>query len=787
MFKNYLLSALRSILVQKMYSTLNIVGLAVGIAAFILIALFVQYEFSYDTYHNNYDRIYRLVRDGRTVTPPPLGQALADNMTQVEAVARIIRDDNTLVSREGNHFMESDFYWAGPELFKIFTIPFVDGDPETALTEPNSIVISESIAAKYFGDEQPLGNVLKINDEEGYKVTGVFADMPANSHFVMDVIVPFKDYFKSGVADITNWQSNYTYTYFLLREGADPDVLEAEIHRIIEEPIFEKFGVPEPWPQMYFAQPITDIHLKSLHVQEISTNNDMKYILLFSSIALLILFIACINYINLATARSVRRGREVGMRKVVGAKRFQLVQQFMGESFSLILLAMCLGLVIVNLILPAFNNLVERQLSMLSMTEPLFLSGLVLTLICVSLLAGGYPAINISSYKPIMVLKGAFAKSSKAKGLRNILVLFQFSITIALFVCTFTINAQLDFVNNYDVGYEKQNVINLTIRDSEVRKNIETIKAELLQNRDVEGVAASHRLPNNIDGFTVRVLNPELPEQETTIFYNMTDYDFADLYGIDIVEGRNFSREYGADAEGAFLVNEAAVKAAGWDVPMEHSLTHWSGETGPIVGVMKNFHLQSLHSPIEPLYFFLAPQSFSNISIKTSGDNLPSTIEHIRGIMEKFSPNFPFEYSFFDEEYSKAYHPEQQMVSIFSWFSALAILVACLGLFGLTAFSAQQRTKEIGIRKVLGASVGKITLLLSREFVRWVVLANLIALPIAWWLMDEWLSNFVQRIYLDVMPFIGAGMTALVIAWLTVTTQAIRAARVRPVLALKYE
>jgi putative ABC transport system permease protein len=785
MFKNYLMTALRNINRQKMYSALNIIGLAVGLAAFILIALYVQNELSFDKYHENSDRIYRLVREGRTLTPPPLGQALADNFAEVEAVARIIQDKNTLVSRGDSHFLENEFYWAGPEIFKIFTIPFVHGNPDVALRDPSSIVISQSTAMKYFGDENPLGKILNINDKMDYKVTGVFEDMPANSHFVMDVIVPFADYFKLGNADITKWTSNYVYTYILLREGADPVALDSEIHRVIEVPLFEKFGLPKPWPHMYFTQPMLDIHLNSHNMQEISVNNDMKYIYLFSSIALLILFIACVNYVNLATARSIRRGKEVGMRKVVGASRLQLIQQFLGESFFIILLALSLGLLIVELVLPSFSNIVERQLSMQAMTEPQFLLGLVLTVMVVSLFAGGYPALNISAFKPISALTGVLAKGVKGRRLRNILVLFQFSITTILFICTLTINEQLDFVNNFDVGYSKDNVVNLKIRDRAVRQNIEAIKLELLQNPNVTAVAASGSLPNNIDTFSGKVLNSKFPDRQTTIFYNTADYDFVDLYGIEIESGRNFSRNLGADEQGVFLVNEAAVRAAEWESPLEQTLTHWSGETGQVVGVMKDFHLHSLHSAIEPLYIFLDPDNFSHISIKVNAGNMPSTIEFIRGVMNKFSPNFPFEYSFFDEEFSRAYHPEQQMVNIFSSFAILAIIVACLGLLGLSAFAAQQRTKEIGIRKIMGASVSRVTVLLSKEFVHWVVLANFIAWPIAYFAMDKWLQNFTVRIDQSFILFLSSALLAFVIAIITVSVLSVKAASASPIKALR--
>jgi putative ABC transport system permease protein len=785
MFRNYFLIALRSINRQKMYSALNIVGLAVGLAAFILIALYVQNELSFDQHHQNSDRIYRVVRDGRAMTPAPLGAALADNFSEVEAVTRIIQDKNTLISREDSHFLEQEFYWAGSDVFKVFTLPFVFGDPDTALLGPSSIVISQSAAKKYFNEQNPLGKSLNINDKMDYKITGVFADMPAASHFVMDFIVPYEDYFRVTQNDISKWQSNFTYTYFLLREGADPVALEGDIHRVIEVPLFEKFGVDKPYPQMYFIQTMTDIHLKSHNMQEISVNNDMTYIYLFSSIALLILFIACINYVNLATARSTRRGKEVGLRKVVGARRFQLVQQFLGESFLIILVALSLGILLVELVLPVFNNLVERQLSLQAMTEPQFLWVLVLTVVLVSLLAGGYPAVKISAFKPILAIKGVFSKGVKGRNLRNILVLFQFSITTVLFICTLTINEQLDFVNDYDVGYNKNNVITLTIRDSAVRKNIAAVKSELLNNPEVIGVSASASLPNNIDTFTNKVLNSEFPDKETTIFYNTADYDFAELFGIDIEQGRNFSRDHQSDEKGVFLVNQAAVRAAGWESPLGQTMTHWSGEQGQIVGVMKDFHLHSLHSAIEPLYIFLAPQNFSHLSIKVKPGSVPATLEFIQGTMKEFSPSFPFEYAFFDEEYSRAYHPEQQMVNVFSSFAILAVIVACIGLFGLTAFAAQQRTKEIGIRKILGASVSKITMLLSREFVHWVVLANLIAWPIAYLAMEIWLQNFAVRIDQGFSNFVGSAAMTFVIAVLTVSVLSVRSATANPGKALR--
>lgn len=787
MFRSYVVTAIRILSRNRLDTFIKVFGLAIGLAAFLLIALYVQYELSFDAYHENADRMYRVVREERVLTPAPLGPALAQNFADIEAVARIIQDPDTLVSRGDANFLEQAFYWADPDLFQVFSPVFTHGDPETALRQPFSVVISQSAALKYFGDADPLGETLNINDRNDFEVTGVFADMPANSHFVVDVVVPYEDYFKLTDNDITRWQSNFTYTYFLLQEGADPTTLENDIHRVIEGPLFERFGVPEPYPELYFVQPVRDIHLKSHRMQEISVNNDMVYIVLFASIAVLILFIACINYVNLATARATRRGREVGMRKVVGARRGQLVQQFMVESLVLILLALALTMFIVALVLPEFNNLVERELGMAAMFDPYFLSMLATTVALVALLAGGYPALNMSALKPVTILKGALSKGRQAKILRNVLVLFQFTISIVLFICTLTISRQLDFVNAYDVGYSKSGIINLTIRDSAVRRNIDAVKTELMQHPGVLSVAASARLPNNIDTFTNQVLNPLFPDEATTIFYNTADYDFVDLYGIGIRQGRNFSRELPSDEQGVFLVNEAAVRAADWVNPLEQMLTHWSGETGPVVGVMKDFHLHSLHSPVAPLYVYLDPHNFAYLSVRIEPDDIPATLEYLEQVMRKFSPNFPFEYTFFDQAFAETYHPEQRMVNIFSAFALLAIAVACLGLFGLSAFTAQQRTREISIRKVLGASVASITMLLSREFVRWVVLANLVAWPLAYLAMDRWLQNFAMQVEQSLLVYLASALLAFVIALLTVGTLAVKAAMARPGAALQHE
>ncbi len=552
-------------------------------------------------------------------------------------------------------------------------------------------------------------------------------------------------------------------------------------------PLEIKNEIKEPYPRIFYTQPLTKIHLHSHLRQEISANNDIKYVFLFSTIAFMILIIACINYINLTTARLGKRGKEVGIRKVAGAQRKQLLYQFFGESVILIILAMIISLTMLQLTLPAFNNLVDRQLHFDPASNPQLFFGLVLLTIFVGILAGSYPALSISGFKPISVLKGAFTKSPKGLVLRNILVVAQFSITIFLIICTLIIRNQLNFVKNTDVGYSKEQIITIPVRDREIRREIQAIKSELRRYPNILAVSTVARLPNNIDTFTSANWPGKNYDIRFTINYNTADYNFIDLFDIEIIEGRNFSREFPSDENGVFLINEAAVKAAQFESPIGQKFIHWRGDTGKIVGVMKDFHLRSLHNPIEPLYIFLDPQDFSYISVKIKSTNIPVTLEHVKSVINRFSPNYPFEYSFFDDVFEKAYHSEQRMVAIFSSFSLLAIIISCMGLFGLVLYSVEHRIKEIGIRKVLGASVSGIFLLLLKEFFKWILISNLIAWPIAWYVMSKWLQNFAYRTDIAATNFIMAAGLTLFIALLTMSYQSIKAALENPVEALRYE
>ncbi len=793
MFKNYLKIACRNLMRQKEYSFLNITGLTIGTTCCILLLLYLQFELSYDQFHTHADPIYRVIREGKAFTPAPLGPKLMADLPEIEAAARFIKDDHILIAHENENFLENDFYWADPEMFNIFTFHFLQGNPQTALNEPFSILLSEKIAKKYFKDGDPIGKRLKVQKGSEFIVTGIFADLPENSHFNMNFIVPYRTYFQISGNEITNWFSNFTYTYLLMREGVQPADLERKITTVIESDLYKNLPpeilsqIKAPYPRIFYIQPLTEIHLYSHLRQEIGDNNDIKYIWLFAAIALMILMIACMNYINLATARAVQRGKEVGIRKVVGAQRIQVWHQFFGESLVLTLLTMVISIILVQLALPAFNNLVDRRLQFNPIQNPQLFFGLILLTILVGFVAGSYPALSISGFKPILVLKGAFTRSSKGVALRNTLVVAQFAITIFLIICTLIIRNQLHFVKNFAPGYSKDQIITLPVRDREIRRGIQAIKAELLRHPNIRGVTTAACLPNDINTFTNANWPGVNPEARFTTNYNTVDYDFIDLFEIELVAGRNFSSEFPADEKGAFLLNEAAVKAAQFTNPVGQEFIHWAGDTGRVVGVVKDFHLHSLHQPIEPLYLFLAPRDFSFISVKINATDIPATIAHLKGVLHKFSPDYPFEYSFFDEIFAQAYKSEQRIVAIFSSFTILAILIACLGLFGLVSYSVASRIKEIGIRKVLGASVPGILLLLIKEFFKWILISNLLAWPLAFLYSQRWLQNFAYRTPIDIWVFFISTLLALATALITVSYQTFRAAYANPVVSLRYE
>jgi len=786
MFKNYFKIAVRNLMRNKFYSFINIFGLAFGMAITVLITLYVQHELSFDTYHKNADRIYRVAftnpqQHKFAVTHAPLAPALAEEFPEIESAARILKHYNATVMYNQKSYIEENFYFVEPELFEIFSFKIKKGDQKTAFKYLNSILISDRIAEKYFGNEDPLGKVITLSPSSNFMVTGVYENFPENSHFVMDLVAPFELIKNDLDSDWENWR--FTYTYIMLTSGTDPKELEKKFPVFIDKYRYSGDQIGESSKDTYFLQPLTKIHLFSHLNAELNPNSDIKYIFALTSFAVLILIIVCINYINLVTAGSAQRSREVGIRKVVGARRSQLVKQFFGESVLLTLFAAVFSIIIVISVLPSFNVLVERDLRL----NTQFLFFLICLIFFVGLFSGIYPALFISSFKPISIIGKKFRSSSEGQLLRNILFTFQFAIFTIFIICNFIIKNQIHYLFSTDVGYGKEQIITIRIRDRNVWNRVETIKTELKENPDILMVSASSQLPNFFTWYADLRYPGDENENHIKTNNGQIDYDFVDLYGIKIIEGRNFSREFPSDAQGGFLVNETLVKALGWEDPIGRELTHWSGTVGKIIGVMKDFNFQSLHNPIGPLFFFLRYTEIQYISVKINTAHIPETLAFIENKMTKFSPGYPFEYSFFDEIFRRTYNTEQKMGNIIAILMGIVFIITCLGLLGLAVFITEQKTKEIGIRKVLGANISNIIVLLSKDFIKWIVIANAIAWPAAYFAMNKWLQNFAYRINMTLLIFIISAFITLFIASLTVSFRVVKIACSNPVESLRYE
>jgi putative ABC transport system permease protein len=788
MFRNNLIIAWRNIKKSKTHSALNILGLAVGMAVFILIMLYVRYELSYDRYHANARNIYRVIYSGASylgsnmwaMTPAPLAPATARDIPEVLEATRIKVSDDVLINIEDKHFLEKQIYWTEPQTFEIFSLPLVRGERAAVLNDPFSVLLSERAARRLFGDSDPIGRTITLAGSPAvdFKVGGIFRNIPTKSHFIMDIVAPFETEAKLQNRDLTQWGNSYLYTYVLLRDGVEARAVERKFSALVRKHVAEKDSNP------YSLQALARIHLNSHINAEISPTGDGRFVLLFASIAVLVLVIACLNYMNLATARSLKRVKEIGLRKVVGAAKGQIVRQFLGDSMLTALLALLVAIGFVLASLPAFRSFVERDIAFVPFHDMALMPGLFLLALAVGAVAGSYPAFFVSAFRPVSALKGTGASRTKGRGLRNALIVFQFAASIALIICTAGVQSQLNFIRNRDMGYERDQIIVLPTRRG-LRMDIETFKKELMRSPSVLSVSASSCLPNHVDTTTVANWPGRPDGTKIRIYVLEADYDFVDLYGLKIVEGRNFSREFPSDVGGAFLINESARNAFGWDDPVGHGFNWWM--TGKIVGVLKDYHMHSLHLPIMPLFISLNPRTPRYISVKINGESIPATMTFLRETWQRFAPEYPFEYTFFDEIFDQAYRTDQRLGKVFSVFAGLAVLIACLGLVGLASFSAEQKTKEIGIRKVLGASTSGVIALLSREFMKWVVLANVIAWPIGYFAMISWLRNFAYRTSLTVPMFLGAGLAAFAIAAAVISLQTYHAAAANPVESMRYE
>ncbi len=808
MLRNYLKIAWRNLRKQQGLTFINIFGLAVGLACCLLITLYVLDELSYDRYNAKANRIYRIHtdvkfggNDSRTaVSPDPVGPTLKQDYPQVEQFVRLHQRGTWLVKRAGstNSLREENVTFADSTLFDVFTLPLVAGDPKRALTSPNTVVISESAAKRHFGNRDPMGQTLTFNNDQNYKVTGVMRDMPTNSHFRSDFFpAMLSDGYQWG-----QWLSTNHHAYIVLREGTDYRQFEENLDAVIEKYVgpqaLQFIGITlaqfrQAGNRFRFSlMPLTDIHLHSKETIQLAPNSDIQYVYIFSAVALFILLIAGINFMNLATARSASRAKEVGVRKVLGSERQQLMGQFMTESILMTALSMVLALLMVALFIPFFNTLAAKQLSLESLLSPYWLPVLIVLPIAVGLLAGSYPAFFLSSFKPISVLKGKINVSFKGAGLRSGLVVFQFMMSVVLIVGTIIVYRQITYIQSKNLGFKRDQV--LTVNDVyAIGKRAETFKQEVLRLPGVVSGSISGYLPTPSN----RSDNSFFPEgkidQNNAVSMQAwgVDHDYVKTLGMSIVQGRDFSREFGADSSNIIL-NETAAKLFGGATVIGKRILQFTNpqektsKTYTVIGVVKNFHFESLRRNIGALAMVLEPNSGA-ASFRLSSTDIPALVSQVETKWKQVAPGQPFSYAFLEDSFDAMYRAEQRIGTIALTFAVLAILIACLGLFGLAAFMAEQRTKEIGVRKVLGASVFSIVGLLSKDFLKLVLIAIVIASPIAWWAMNQWLKDFAYKIDIEWWMFALAGLLAVGIALLTVSFQSIKAALMNPVTSLRSE
>jgi len=811
MFKNYLKIAFRNLIRKKFYSAINIFGLAIGIACSFLIFLFIQSELSYDKHYKNADNIYRLgveynmggKIDRYCNIPRPIGPNLKAMYPEILEYTRLcgvngLTTHKAIIEFEGNKFSCDKIFAADSTFFQVFSNEFIAGNPKDALVQPNSIVLAESYAKSIFGNQEPLGKTILIDNEYEMNVVAIIKDIPGKTHMEYEAIVPWNVVYREGEENV--WYGWHVYTYVKFPDNYDIAEFEAKFPEFYEKYMLETFERSDGTCKI-ILQPLKSIHLTSNLTWEAYPNGNIMNIYIFSIIAVFLLIIACINYMNLATARSAYRGREVGLRKVFGSYRSSLIWQFITESIIISILATIVAISLAELILPLFNNLLINPVDINFIKNPMHIFGLLGLAIFIGFFSGTYPAFYLSAFVPIRVIKGNLNKSNKGTSLRKILIVIQFSISIALIIGTLIVLQQIDFVKNKDLGFNKENIMVISIQDTLVEKQIPIIKEEFLSNPDITAIATSYNLPGiELNHTTLSVENDEGGFDPVGCQFMQINYDFVDLLNMKINKGRNFDRTMDRTVSAGMLVNEAAVRKFGWkDNVLEKGIDFGQDSDGNniklnVLGVIKDFHVGSLHSLIQPIAVFLIPdegdpiyRSHKRLFIKLKNENILETVEHIRNEWSRIDPNNTIDYVFLDEKFDELYKAEEKLINLFSYFSFITVFIACLGLLGLASFTAEQRTKEIGIRKVLGASVSNIIILLSKEFTKWVLISNIIAWPIAFYAMNKWLQNFAYRIHIGLGVFILSGVIAMLIAIFTVSYQAFKAANSNPVEALKYE
>jgi putative ABC transport system permease protein len=819
MLRSYLATALRCLAGQKLHSAINVAGLAMGLGSFVLIGLFVRHELGYDGFWANADRIYRISRDYYAVdgapnrvpasTNAPVAAALLEDFSEIEQTARVF-GGRTLLQRDAMAYYENGFRWADGTLFEIFDLEWLVGDPATALAQPQSIVLTARLATKYFGTEEPLGQTLVFNNSVPLSVTGVVADLPQNTHLSFDALASLNTLpALFGARMLEQWNASTDYhTYFLLRKDASVAAIETRMADFVDRHIAPDASAGSGMTIMN----VRDIHNRSTRDEEWKPAGNLSTVYGFTAIALLILAIACINFMNLATARSAKRAKEVGIRKSLGASRRQIIGQFLGESVLTAVLAMLVAAVAVELLLPSYSAFIGTPLQLRYFGADGVAPLLAGVTVLVGLVAGSYPALYLSAFAPEKVLKGDFVHGRGGATFRNALVIAQFAIAIALLIGTAVIHQQTSFARNLDLGFNKEQIVVLTgSRLTGLGPQWQAMKQQLLTSPEISSVTASHYTPFSWDDnrWTVR---PQGASSISRIQYMAVDYDFFETYEIDVVAGRSFSRDFGADAlggptaenaevTGRFIVNESAARLIGWSAAeavgqtLELALDPAFGVSlpMPIVGVVRDTYFESVALPVRPMIYVLTPEPVPSVrrleaaSIRVADRNLPATLAFIDATWREFVPDQPVTRHFLDQDFEALYHSQERQAEMFTYFSSLAVAVACLGLLGLAWFATERRTKEIGIRKVVGGSVWDVVRLFTGEFSKLVLAANLVAWPAAYFLVQRWLTGFAYRIDLGLLPFVGGALLALLVAGVTVGAVAARAASAKPIKALRYE
>ncbi|WP_428654446.1 ABC transporter permease [Runella sp.] len=810
MIANYFKIAWRNLLKNKVFSFINVAGLAIGLCCFILIALYVTDELSYDRFHEKADRIYRIhsdIRFGGTdlkmaTSADPAGATLKKDYPQVEQYARIYASDGSKHIKKGKEYIVEDrVAYADSTLFDVFTLPAIAGNTKTALDNPNTVVISESAARKYFGTTDAVGKSLEVgvSNKTIYNVTAVIKDIPANSHFHFDFIFSMDNVkYQFG-----SYLSHNFYTYLLLREGSDYKAFEKKFDEYIVRYIlpqakqFIQINSMDDFKKAgnkieYSLMPLTDIHLKSDRYPELDVNGNIQYVYIFSAVALFLLLIACINFMNLSTARSSNRAKEVGIRKVLGTERQTLIGQFIAESTLTSYLAFGFALLLTFILLPYFNDISAKTFSVSSLFQPQLLAFLLILPFVVGILAGYYPAFFLSSFRPIEVLKGKLNAGFKRSNLRNLLVTFQFVTSLVLVIGTIIVYQQLNYIQTKKLGFDKDQVLIINGTGA-LTTNKDAFKNEIAQMAGVKSAAYAGFLPLAGSARSDNTFSKEAVMDMKNGF-NMQvwniDYDYIPTLGMEIIKGRNLSKSFGSDSS-AVIINETTAKVLGYDDPIGKKVYASQGPGSPnivyeVVGVVKNFHYESLRQTVGPLCMRLGNNSWTT-AFKINTKDVPALVSKIEAKWKTMAPEMPFSYKFLDQSFDQMYRAEQRVGKVALTFAILTILIACLGLFGLVTYMAEQRTKEIGIRKVLGASVPNIVSLLSSEFLILVVISVVIASPIAYYAMSQWLTEFAYRIEISWWMFLIAGILAVAVSLLTVSYQAIRAALMNPVNSLKAE